>query len=371
MLLTALGLSLGATIGDASPQERASAASARPVAIMADKLMLSDGRTIDKGVILIEGGVIRAMGAGVDIPADASVVEHKGCASAGMVALHGYTGSPLEMRDATRTVLPDAEVAWAFNPEHFDFTDLLQAGITSLVLTPTPQSLAGGASTVVKAGKGRILERDAHLELGFSAECLAANKFPTSYTGALAELDRLFEKPVGAVARAASGKMPVLFEARSRQDVARAIEFATRHKLSGAINGAAWAGELAQDIKTARLSVICVPMDVGEERRTIKSVLALAEAGVTFGFGLDSPWKHPASLRLGAALCVREGLSPAKAWKALSADAAEIAGVGGRIGRLERGLDADIVLWSGEPTDLNSKVEAVFIDGEQVFGAER
>jgi imidazolonepropionase-like amidohydrolase len=59
-----------------------------------------------------------------------------------------------------------------------------------------------------------------------------------------------------------------------------------------------------------------------------------------------------------------------EAWKALSSDAARLAGVGRRVGRLERGMDADFVLWSGDPIDLRSKVQMVFIDGELVFGGD-
>jgi imidazolonepropionase-like amidohydrolase len=368
-VILTLVLAVGAD--DAARQAKPAAKNAQPVAIRADKIRLGDGSTLDNGVILIEGGVIRAVGAGVDVPENASVIEHKGTASAGMIALHSYSGATAEVRDPTRAEMPDAKVGFAFRPQNDDFADALRAGITTVVLTPSPQSLVGGTAAVVKTATGRTLTRDASLSLGFSSESLSRNRFPTSYAGAMGELERKFEKPEGNFAKAAGGKLPVLFETSSREDVLRAVDFATRHKLNGAINGAEWAGELAPEIKSAHLSVICGPFDVGEARRTIKSVLALAEAGIHFGFGLDSPFRHPAALRLGAALCVREGLAQGAAWKALSANAAEIAGVAEHVGRLERGLDADIVLWSGDPLDLSSSVRAVFIDGERVYGAEQ
>jgi imidazolonepropionase-like amidohydrolase len=357
--------------GREAQAQKPPAKSDRPLAIRADKVYLGDGSVIDQGVILIDGGVIRAVGAGVEIPENASVIDHKGVASAGLIALHAYSGSPSEMRDSTRTVMPEAQIAHVFNPEHYDFSDALKAGITSLVLTPTPQSLVGGIGAVVKTASGRILSKDAELSLGFSAECLSRNRFPTSYSGAMTELEHRFDKPEGNFSKAASGKLPVFFEADSREDVLRAIDFAERHKLIGAINGAEWAGEVAEGIKASKLSVIAGPLDVGEQRRTIKSVIALAEAGIPFGFGLDSPWRHPATLRLEAAMCMREGLAHGAAWKALTSNAAQIAGVADHVGRLERGLDADVVLWSGDPLDLSSAVKAVFIDGERVYGAEK
>ena len=371
MLLQALNIALALAPIAATAQSTSPSHKIAPLAIQADKIFFGDGRTIDKGVLVIEDGVIRAVGAGVEIPGDASVIEHHGAISPGLIAMHGYAGSPTEARDSTRPVLSGAAIANAFNPEHFDFKDALKAGITCMVLTPSSQSLSGGVSAAVKTASGRVLRRDVQLSLGFSSESLSTNHFPTSYAGAIDELERLFQKPEGAFARAASGKLPVLFEVASRQDVLRALDFAQRHKLAGALNGAALSGELAKEVKASNLSVVCGPFDAGEERRAIRSVLALSEAGVSIGFGLDAPWKHPASLRLGAALCVREGLAPSAAFKALTSDAAQIAGVQDHVGRLERGLDADVVLWSGDPLDLASSVQAVYVDGQRVFGAEQ
>jgi imidazolonepropionase-like amidohydrolase len=80
-----------------------------------------------------------------------------------------------------------------------------------------------------------------------------------------------------------------------------------------------------------------------------------------------APERHAAGLRLSAALCVQAGLDPALAWSALTSGAAAAAGVGQRTGRLERGLDADFVLWSGDPLDLGSRPVAVFVDGVRAY----
>jgi imidazolonepropionase-like amidohydrolase len=173
------------------------------------------------------------------------------------------------------------------------------------------------------------------------------------------------------VERAADGKLPCLFETTERADVARAIAFAKKHDLKGAIHGAALAGEMAEEIKAGKLDVIVPALGVGADRRALKAVINLHKQGVRFGFGLDSPWNNTAQLRLSAALCVREGLDPKAAWNALTSDAARIAGVGDRLGRIERGLDADIVLWSGDPLDLGSRVVAVYIGGVHVTGGGR
>jgi imidazolonepropionase-like amidohydrolase len=342
----------------------------RPLVLRADKLLLGDGTTLDQGAILIENGRIRACGKDVDVPEGAGVVTHAGWISAGLVALHAYAGAPDEMRDSTRPVL-DAKVAWAFDPAHPDFSDALAAGITTLVLTPQPTALSGGSSAVVKTARGRVLTEQAQLSLTLSAAALSTNRYPTSFASALAELEQRFEKPAGAFARAKSGELPVLIEADTREDVLRATAFAKRHKLRGAIYGADWIGELAESVADARLAVVFGPFDAGEERRAIQSVLKTAKAGLAFGFGLDSPWKSPETLRLSVALCLREGLERKQAWRSISSQAAELAGVGERVGRIEKGLDADLVLWSGDPLDLKSRVDAVFVDGQRVYEAKK
>ena len=342
----------------------------RVLVVRAEKLLLGDGTTLDAGAVLIEDGRIPAFGKDVDVPAGAGVITHPGWVSAGLVALHAYAGAPEELRDSSRPVL-DGKVAWAFDPAHSDFADAVAAGITTLVLVPQRNALSGGSSAVVKTAGARVLTEQAQLSLSFSAAALAPNRYPTSFGSAMAELEQRFEKPQGAFARAKSGELPVLFEADSREDVQRVVAFAKRLKLRGAVYGADWIGELAESVNEAHLAAIFAPFDPGEERRTIQSVLKLAKSGTAFGFGLDSPWKSPESLRLSAALCLREGLDRKLAWRSLSSQAAEIAGVGERVGRIEKGHDADLVLWSGDPLDLKSRVDAVFVDGQRVYEAKK
>ena len=104
-------------------------------AIQADKLLLGDGRMVENGVVLVEDRVIRAVGAGVQIPDDAATITHHGVVSAGLIALHAYTGATAEDFDPTRAVL-DADLSNAFDPSSPDFESVARAGITSLVITP-------------------------------------------------------------------------------------------------------------------------------------------------------------------------------------------------------------------------------------------
>jgi hypothetical protein len=274
------------------------------------------------------------------------------------------------MHDDTRPELPGAKVASSFDAMNSDFTDAREAGITTLVLTPKPEGVAPGVAAIVKSLGGTIVSDEALLTLVFTADGLNPNREPTSTAGALRMMEAMFESKVGVVEAASDGKLPCLFEASSKADIARALDFARAHKLRGAIHGVSLAGEMADEIKAAGLDVIVPAIAIGTERRALKAVIKLHKAGVRFGFGLDSPFNNPALLRLSAVMCVREGLEPQAAWTALTSDAARIVGVDGRLGRIERGLDADVVLWSGDPLDLGSRVEAVYVGGMQVDGIQ-
>ena len=341
---------------------------AQLLAVRAARLHLGDGRVVENGVLLVDAGRIRAVGAGVEVPSGAAVIDHEGDVTAGLIACHSYSGIAAEASDTTRSVMADAHVVDAFDASKADFAKALRAGITSVVLAPRGNNLVGGFTGVVKTAGGRVLAREAHLALSLSAEAQVYNRFPTSATGALAELEQRFSDPVGAFVPVAAGRTPVLIHAISRHEIQRALDFATRFKLKGTLNSAPLAGELAEAVKASGLSVIVGPLQEGSDRRVLQSAAALARAGVPIAFGLDAPAYSPESLRLFAALCVREGLEPQDALKALTADGAVIAGVSDRVGKLERGLEADFVLWSGRPLDLTSTVVAVFVDGKQVHG---
>ena len=77
-----------------------------------------------------------------------------------------------------------------------------------------------------------------------------------------------------------------------------------------------------------------------------------------------------ALLPLFAGLAAREGMDEEAALQAITIDAATISGIADRVGSLECGKDADIIVLSGHPFDLMTKVEQVFIDGDHVYTAD-
>ena len=246
-----------------APTPAAETAAAR-LQIRAKEVWLGDGQRLANALVVIEGK--RIVRVGVDLPVDANqpLIEHDGVLTAGIVVCQTRSGAAGETFDATRSILPEARAAYAFDPGHSDFEAALRAGITSLVITPSG-NLVGGLTAVVNA-RGEVVRKEAHLALALDRDALSAGavrqglffgdvgepegeldpelasetdpkamsaaaangglestdggqrgaRYPTSYPGALQALEELFDPPRGPVKRVAQGKLPVVIEAWDR-----------------------------------------------------------------------------------------------------------------------------------------------------------
>jgi len=363
--------------------------------VRARTIVRADGSRLENGVLQIENGKVASVGAGVaeGVP----IVEHDGVLTPGLIACQTMSGMAGEANDRTRSLLPEARLVHAYDPTHSDFEKAMAAGITTMVLPPDGRNVAGGLTAVVKT-EGTIVSPSAHVALSFSERALAVStgfffsffgavedgdiedtrssasgtRTPTSYAGIVAELDEHFSKAQGVFARAKAGQTPVYLEAWERHEVLRALAFAKRHGLRGALRGAPRASEPAvvQAFQGSGFGCVMGPFDLGQPRASLESFVSLSDAGVPVAFGLDAPSHSPLGLRLSAAMALSAGAKPASVSKALTIDAARLAGVEDRVGSLEPGKDADFCLWSGDPWNLTNRLDAVYIDGRLVYERE-
>ena len=354
----------------ASAPGSASSREGDALAIRAEKLHVGDGTVIENGIVVFEAGVITEVGKGAPVPKGVVLIEHAGHLSAGLIALREHAGAGGESNDSSRAVMDEADLAFAYRPHHSEVQGLLEEGITTFVLAPRPGSLVGGLCAVAKTGS-EVISRRAYLSICTGTNGLTSNRFPTSLQGSQAELERRFSWPRGVFARAVKGELPVMLDGgSSRAEVQHAIGFARRHGLKGLLVGSTRLGEMAAKIRAAGLGVAISNYAPSTGRRVVEGAMALSEMQVPFGFALGSPNNHPANLRLTAAACIRAGLKSSDALRALTSTAAQLAGVADKVGSVQVGLAADLVLWSGEPTDPGSRVMAVYVDGDEAFQAE-
>ena len=130
-------------------------------------------------------------------------------------------------------------------------------------------------------------------------------------------------------------------------------------------------GHLIADILAAEgARVICGPLLTDRSKpelshQTIENPARLARAGIPLAICTDHPELPIQYLPLSAAMAVRAGLDKTAALRAITIDAARLAGVADRVGSLEAGKDADVVLCSAHPFSMDCTIQAVFIDGKQ------
>jgi imidazolonepropionase-like amidohydrolase len=103
--------------------------------------------------------------------------------------------------------------------------------------------------------------------------------------------------------------------------------------------------------------------------RSLANPGLLDRAGVMFALTTDHPVVPINFLPYQAALAVKEGLDWATAVRALTIHPARIAGIDDRLGSLEPGKDADLVIWSGDPLDVLSRVERALLGGAEIYTA--
>lgn len=175
---------------------------------------------------------------------------------------------------------------------------------------------------------------------------------------------------------------PVAFEANLEREVMRALDMAKEFSLAPIVTGGQEADLVAADLKAANAKVIvslnyptrsrALGPDADEPARELrlrahapKVASGLEKAGVPFAFS-SSGLTNPSDFLKNAARAVKEGLTPDAAIRALTLDAARIAGVADQLGSLEKGKIANIIMADGNLFAERTKVTLVLIDGHRV-----
>ena len=192
-----------------------------------------------------------------------------------------------------------------------------------------------------------------------------------------------YDRATAAIGEAFANRLPVAFEANTPREIRRALAMAKEFALTPIVVGAQGAGEVVDDLKAASARAI-VSLNFPERPKTLapdadetllaiearanarKAAGQLAASGVPFGFG-SSGLKDVKDFIPNVRLAVSQGLAPEAAIKALTLDAAALAGVGAKLGALERGRIANVVVTDGDLLAPKTKVKYVFVEGRKVL----
>ncbi|ALG06087.1 amidohydrolase [Kibdelosporangium phytohabitans] len=383
------------------------------VAITGGYVVPVTSEPIEGGTVLIEGGRIVAVGADadVDVPDDAEIVDASGTwVLPGFVEAHahagiGEDGIGWEGRDYNEMTDPNGARLRAidgFNPDDQGLRDALAGGVTTLVAKPGSGNPIGGQTVALKAW-GRTVEDMLMRDPASVKSALGENpkrvygdqkKLPSTRMGVAAIIrdaltkaqdyvkkrdqaaadDKPFDRDntMEILARVLSGEVPWCQHTHRADDIATAIRLADEFGYRLVVNHGTEGHLLADTLAERGIPVIVGPLmtsrgKIETGRRTLKGPGIMARAGVKIALTTDHPVVPIDFLVHQATLCVKEGLDTDTALRSITINPAEMMGLDDRVGALAAGLDADVVLWSGDPLDVMSRAVRVFIEGNEVY----
>jgi imidazolonepropionase-like amidohydrolase len=177
------------------------------------------------------------------------------------------------------------------------------------------------------------------------------------------------------------GRLPLLLEVDRASDIESALKLARDYNLKLMISGAAEAWMVADKLAAARVPVLTgamnnIPLSFSSLGTRQENAGLLRRAGVTVVIvgnagGGDEEAFNVRNVRFEAGNAVAYGMTREDALRAITLTPAEVFGVADRVGSLQPGKDADVVIWSGDPFEFATQPEHVFIRGREVRGPTR
>ncbi len=328
------------------------------------------------GVVVLAGWKIVQVGG--EIAADLPVERYPTTVLCpGLIDCHATVGVDGDMVERSDAVQPRVAAHDAFDRFSPQFTAALHAGVTAVALTPDDQNLVGGRMAICQTGgedgQPRVLTGNGPLKLSLAPDAYKVDREPTSRSAAVgllrstlarARADGAPHTPLKTFAR---GQHLGLLTAPTAADVMAALDLAEQFDLKLSLGHTADARLIAELLSGKVHGVVVGPLRLTSPRREARAAAKFAAHDVPVAVAGGLPDAPADSLRIGAAVAARGGLSPAAARRAITIEPARVLGVADQIGRIEAGARADLVVFSGDPLDLRSSVVAVYIGGQRVY----
>jgi imidazolonepropionase-like amidohydrolase len=388
-----------------------------PIAITNGKLLTVSHGTIENGTIILSGGKISAIGAtgSVTIPSGATIVDAKGLTVyPGLIEPESNFGLTEisadevnnDLAERSDEIMPHMHVADAFHAE----TELIPVarlnGITNAVVAPAnDDSVAGQDIFIQLYGRDRdqmILAKDVALAMNFGADQRRRgghSSFPSTRMGLVTQLrqtfldtqeymakrdaaekkaDKDFKKDLKyeALVPYLKGERPVVLGVYEGYEVEVIMQLAQEFHLKVILNHLTHTQDVLDKIAAYHVPVIIGSIydqpKAGERYDSVYSLPAeLAKRGVKVAISSADAGgpvsSHSArNLPYAAGFAVAYGLPYDDALKAITLNVAEMFGFGDKLGSLDVGKTANVVLANGDPLDVRTDVKQVYIEGVAV-----
>jgi len=377
------------------------------IAITNAKIYPVSGPSIT-GTVVIRDGVIAAIGENVSVPANAQRID-----ATGKVVTPGLINSLSELGlieiDQVRTTNDTSargnnNVAAAFkvwdglNPASALFAPARNEGITSAIIIPHGGLISGQAAAIDLVSSGRADEMVRRAAVAMVAQVDDTNAAGTTSRGELiGKLRTLFEdvkfyvehqrdyeraasRPLSAsqadldaLIPVLNGRMLLLIDANRVDEIDAALSLARDYNLKIGITGGAEAWLRADRLAAAKVPVFTGAMNnipdsfaTLNQRQENAALLRRAGVQVVITGGGDVTRYNARNIKYEAGNAVAYGMTHDDALRALTLTPAEIFGLSDRLGSLQVGRDANVVIWSGDPFEFSTLADRVFIRGREV-----
>ncbi len=338
------------------------------------EIWVSSDLILPSGKILVDQGKIINLGEDIDIPEGVEVRKFvKGeKILPGFVEPHCHLGLFEEITGIDnlnikgQMVSLDLVAADRMNFSNIGlFESALTGGVTTACILPGSSNLVGGFGSVVKTvGSNEVLVKKSCLKVAFGENV-------TKEHGLMREnlrevLIKFFDEKHDVF-----GYMPIRVHCHCKEDILLALELKEKYNLNMILEHLTEGHMLLDKIREAGVKAVTGPFFVGRPKlemafldRQLTNKLLLA--GVETSFMTDYPSNPPEMLKIALLEVIKNGVAPMKAFDMITLGSAKLLGIEDRVGSLEVGKDADIVIHSHSPFEYMDRVVEVYEKGVNI-----
>lgn len=369
------------------------------IAVKADTIYTMAGKPVVNGVILVKDGKIEAIGPNLSIPAGYTIYAAK-IVTPGLIDARSTVGlsgaynvpSDQDQLEKSGPLQPELRAIDAYNPDDKLVDYLLRNGITTIHTGHGIGALASGQTMIVKTKKGLTedvtIKPEAMIAITIGPTVSSNFTSPGTKSKQIAMLrSELLKAQQGmkaaqkdssktgdlrqqALAQLLRGEVKALISANTAVEIMSAIRLAKEFNLKLVIEGAAEGYRLIDQLKASKAEVIVhatMARPGGSmANMTMENAAILTKAGIPVSIesGFEGYVPKTRVILYEAAVAVKWGLSFENALRSLTINPAILLGIDNKVGSIEKGKDADLVLFNGDPFEYTTKACVVIVDGK-------
>jgi imidazolonepropionase-like amidohydrolase len=385
----------------------AAPAAAQTIAITGGTVYPISGPAIPNGTVIITNGRITAVGAGIAVPAGARRIDATGkivtpgliesSTNMALVEVESVgTTSDFRLENDEDQVAAAFNVADGINPRSMVIPVTRIAGVTTVISRPAGGLIAGQGIGIDLVGNnvGDMMIRQTPLAMFGSVseneqdagggtrgglfmrlrevleDARAWNRNPQAYERGETREFSVSRLDLAALQPVLRGELPLVVEAHRASDIQAVLRVAQEYGVKVIIAGGTEAWMVADDLARARVPVLVkvlrnLPESFESLGARYDNAALLRRAGVQVAITTGETYKA-FNIRQEAGNAVAYGLPYEEALRAITLYPAQVYGIADRYGTLEAGKVGNVVVWSGDPLELLTRVEHVIIRGQEV-----